>query len=83
MVFAIGKESMPIKILVLVLSALLLTGCSSTASEYDELHVIQYEKCIDYAVEAKLQVFGPQRFTSEEIIGDAIVSCEGWKPLKK
>jgi hypothetical protein len=74
---------MPIKILVLVLSALLLTGCSSTASEYDELHVIQYEKCIDYAVEAKLQVFGPQRFTSEEIIGDAIKSCEGWKPLKK
>ena len=67
----------------LVSFALLLTGCSSTASEYDELNMIQYEKCIDYAVEAKLQVFGPQRFTSEEIIGDAIVSCEGWKPLKK
>ena len=68
---------------VLAISVLLLTGCSSTAPEYDELHVVQYEKCIDYAVEAKLQVFGPQRFTSEEIIGDAIVSCEGWKPLKK
>ena len=67
----------------LVSFALLLTGCSSTASEYDELHVIQYNKCIDYAVEAKLQVFGPQRFTSEEIIGDAIANCEGWKPLKK
>ena len=68
---------------VLAVSAVLLTGCSSNVSEYDELHMIQYEKCIDYAVEAKLQVFGPQRFTSEEIIGDAIVSCEGWKPLKK
>ena len=68
---------------VLAIPALLLTGCSSNASEYDELHMIQYEKCLDYAVEAKLQVFGPQRFTSEEIIGDAIVSCEGWKPLKK
>ena len=67
---------------VLALS-LVLSGCSSSASEYDEIHKIQYEKCIDYAVEAKLQVFGPQRFTSEEIIGDAIVSCEGWKPLKK
>jgi len=68
---------------VLAISALLLTGCSSSASEYDEIHKIQYEKCIDYAVESKLQVFGPQRFTSEEIIGDAIEACEGWKPLKK
>ncbi len=68
---------------VLAISALLLTACSTNVSEYDEIHKIQYEKCIDYAVEAKLQVFGPQRFTSEEIIGDAIVSCEGWKPLKK
>ncbi len=67
----------------LAIITLLATGCSSTASEYDELHMIQYEKCIDYSVDAKLQVFGPQRFTSEEIIGDAIADCEGWKPLKK
>lgn len=74
---------MKTKFFLITLITLLVAGCSSSKSEYDEIQKIQYEKCIDYAVEAKLQVFGPQRFTSEEVIGDAIEACEGWKPKKK
>ena len=68
---------------VLAISALLLTGCSSTAPEskpeYDELSVIQWQTCLNHFIEANKGFYS----TSEITTFRATEACDAFLPKKK
>ena len=66
-----------------VLTGLLVTGCSSVTSyeeKYDEVQLIQYEACFEFAVNA----WKNATFTSSEFVTDnAIEACKKYLPIKQ
>jgi uncharacterized protein YcfL len=68
---------------VLAISALLLTGCSSTTPEskptYDELSVIQWQTCLNHFIEANKGFYS----TSEITTFRATEACSAFLPEKK
>jgi uncharacterized protein YcfL len=67
---------------VLLASTLLLTGCGGNPTEpkYDEVDLIQYQACIDYA----LSTFSKAGSTYSELVTDrTIEACAKYLPAKK
>ena len=68
---------------VLVVSALLLTGCSTPTAvskpEYDELSVIQWQTCLNHFIEANKGFYS----TSEITTFRATEACDAFLPKKK
>jgi hypothetical protein len=65
-----------------ILTLLLLTGCSgqSTQPKYDEVDLIRYQACIDYA----LSTFGKSGWTYSELVTDTTIeACAKYLPTKK
>jgi uncharacterized protein YcfL len=67
----------------LAISALLLSGCSSTTPdskpEYDELSVIQWQTCLNHFIEANKGFYS----TSEITTFRATEACTAFLPEKK
>lgn len=67
----------------LAISLLLVSGCSSTPEskpEYDEVEVVEYEKCIDaYMGDGNLTT----GFSTRELMTFAMSACKDLRPLKK
>jgi uncharacterized protein YcfL len=68
---------------VLAISALLLTGCSTSTPEnkhqYDELSVIQWQTCLNHFIEANKDFYT----TSEITTFRATEACTAFLPEKK
>jgi len=70
------------KIGIFLLSASALTGCSNTSSpsKYDEIELIEYQACLDYA----LNTFGKASSTYSEYVTDTTIeACKKYLPVKK
>ena len=67
----------------LAIFLLFVSGCSSESkSDYDELQVLEYEKCIDAYIDASdLDTYN--KFEVNEIMRYAYEKCSGFKPVKK
>ncbi len=68
--------------LVIIASALLLTGCGTNSSEpkYDEVELIQYEACVTSA----LDIFERSSQQYGELVTDtALDACKKYLPVKK
>jgi hypothetical protein len=72
---------------VLAISALLLTGCSSTAPEskpeYDELDLMVYNLCLEKIVEGKMKIGTSFWLLVPTYTASAQVECAEFKPVKK
>ena len=78
---------MPNKILVLVLSSLFLSGCSSPSAEskpeYDELDLMVYNLCLEKIVEGKMKIGTSFWLLVPTYTASAQVECAEFKPVKK
>jgi hypothetical protein len=67
----------------LAIFLLFVSGCSSESkSDYDELQVLEYEKCIDAYIDAS-DLDTSDKFKVSEIMRYAYEECSGFKPVKK
>jgi uncharacterized protein YcfL len=68
---------------VLAISALLLTGCSSTAPEskpeYDEVELMVYQACLNKYMKENDYTF----LMTEIVTQNAVEECKAFKPVKK
>ena len=67
----------------LAIFLLFVSGCSSESkSDYDELQVLEYEKCIDAYIDASdLDTYN--KFEVNEIMRYAYEECSGFKAVNK
>ena len=74
-------------LLTLVMLSLLLTGCSTptsdSKSEYDEVDLIKYEKCLEGASQAFIAVLERSDKRGVYDYSKSVNYCEYWKPVKK
>ena len=72
---------------VLAISALLVTGCSTTTPEskpeYDEVELMVYQLCIEKIVEGKMKIGTSFWLLVPTYIASAQVECAEFKPVKK
>lgn len=72
---------------VLVVSALLLTGCSTPSPEskpeYDELDLMVYNLCLEKIVEGKMKIGTSFWVLVPTYIASAQDECAEFKPVKK
>ena len=72
---------------VLVISALLLTGCSTPTAEskpeYDAVDLMVYNLCIEKIVEGKMKIGTSFWLLVPTYIASAQVECAEFKPVKK
>jgi PBP1b-binding outer membrane lipoprotein LpoB len=70
---------------VLAISALLLTGCTSTTSEsqpkYDEVDLIEYKTCLDTYLNGIMK--SGTYLLANQYTEQAIETCAALKPVKK
>ena len=75
------------RLLVLTISVLLLTGCSTptsdSKSEYDEVDLIKYEKCLEGASQTFIAVLERSDKRGVYDYSKSVKYCEYWKPVKK
>jgi hypothetical protein len=71
----------------LVISALLLTGCSTPTAEskpeYDEVDLMVYNLCLEKIVEGKMKIGTSFWLLVPTYIASAQVECAEFKPVKK
>ena len=71
----------------LAISALLVTGCSTTTPEskpeYDEVELMVYQLCIEKIVEGKMKIGTSFWLLVPTYIASAQVECAEFKPVKK
>ena len=71
----------------LVISALLVTGCSTptpeSKPEYDEVELMVYQICIDKAIESKMKMKPDWSFVSSFDVQRAQEDCAELRPSKK
>lgn len=69
--------------LIAVLTGLLVTGCSSDTSyeaKYDEVQLIQYKACFEFAVNG----WNNASYLNSELVTDnAIEACKKYLPIKQ
>ena len=74
-------------LVLLVISALLLTGCSTptpeSKPEYDEVELMVYQICIDKAIESKMKIKPDWSFVSFFDVQRAQEDCAELRPSKK
>jgi hypothetical protein len=70
-------------VVISLVAGLLVTGCSSTASDtsnYDEVEMIQYKACFEFAVNA----WNNASYLNSELVTDsAIRACNKYLPEKQ
>ena len=74
-------------LVLLVISALLVTGCSTptpeSKPEYDEVELMVYQICIDKAIESKMKMKPDWSFVSSFDVQRAQEDCTELRPSKK
>ena len=74
-------------LVLLVISALLVTGCSTptpeSKPEYDEVELIKYEKCLEGASQTFIAVLERSDKRGVYDYSKSVKYCEYWKPVKK